>query len=199
MALDYTCPIRKLKQWKNAKQMTTIGSPDKWNEAVDAKIVTNLFHGLEMLNRQTKPFDVYRKKLRGLKSLLFQDEYNSLMCDIDILEEDLTQFLAHIYSSNEFMELISGSVRKIGTILDLADAIREMDKRLIEFRRIYDLQISELLSSAKINSRNERCKTYRPSCAPPVGSQEKIPCKMLKSQGVLKTAKCRYIQWTGNK
>lgn len=195
---DYSCPARTPKTWPAAKQTTTVGSAE-WNVPVDAVMVSRLFRALEMLNRQSKPFEVYRIKLRSLKPLLFQDEYNTLMCGIDSLEEDVTQFLAHVYESNEFMELISGQVRKIGTVLDLADAIREMDKRVSEFRRIYDAKIADLLSATQIRARNLRCEGYRPSCSPLSGKGETyIPCAMIKAKGFMKQAKCRYSQWTGD-
>lgn len=171
-----------------------VGRPGAWNTAVDATTAKNLIHAVDVLHSQSPAISVARSKVHNLRDLLFEDEYASLMCDIDAVESELKSFLQHIYDNGQFTEMISGQVRTMGTILDVAEAIREFDKRITEFRLVFDKRIADLTSPAAAQVRKARCKAARPSCTPPPGSPPNalFPCAISKPKGVLKRSKCRY-------
>ena len=155
-----------------------------WNTDLDEQYVADLFHAFEFLNSQSNVFDVYRNKIKGIQSLLFKDELDTFLDGINGIEQEYKKFLTSIYDNNEFIELVSGRRRKILKTLDLADGIREMNKRLSDFQDTYDNLIQYLVSGEANKKRDDKCKRYSyQECA------TRKPCQVKKGFFV---NSCRY-------
>lgn len=131
---------------------------NNWNIKVDNLIVKNLFTALVYLNNNPNIFNIYREKIFGLKILFFPDEYNNLMCDIDNFENNFNFFISTIQEKIFFNEFASGNIHPIDSVLDIAEAIREMYKRLDTFKVTFDLQIQIATSNEENDKRDKRCQ-----------------------------------------
>jgi hypothetical protein len=163
--LPYTCPNHSKN--RKGKKFYVHDNPSlnllPWNVMIDKNLTENIFKGYNYLNNVANPiFERLKKKIERLniRSLLFEDEYIKLSCDIIDAQNQFYTFMKDIIDNQEFRSFSSSNpleYHKIVRVLDLIDAINEMKKRMDNFNEIFNLQLNELISERAYKKREERC------------------------------------------